>query len=135
MDVHAACDIAIVGSGPVGLFTVFQAGMLGMTSCVMDSLDVKGGQCAVLYPEKPIYDIPGFCNITAQDLVNNLIQQAAPFKPQYILGQTVELIREHDHSFFLTKKRYRVAVHRKRHGNTMQSVAKNIIIHAVKDPL
>ena len=102
MDVHAACDIAIVGSGPVGLFTVFQAGMLGMTSCVMDSLDVKGGQCAVLYPEKPIYDIPGFCNITAQDLVNNLIQQAAPFKPQYILGQTVELIREHDHSFFLT---------------------------------
>lgn len=94
MQVDTSCDIAIVGAGPVGLFAVFQAGMLGMTSCVIDALDVVGGQCSVLYPEKPIYDIPGYSEIKAQDLVDNLYKQAAPFKPVYVLGEMVESITE-----------------------------------------
>ena len=103
MDVHATCEVAIIGAGPVGLFTVFQAGMLGMTSCVIDALDIKGGQCAALYPEKPIYDIPGYKEITAQDLVDKLALQAEPFRPQYIMGQVVEeLMEENESSFILT---------------------------------
>jgi thioredoxin reductase (NADPH) len=83
-------DVAIIGAGPVGLFAVFQCGMLGLTSCVIDSLPEIGGQCTALYPEKPIYDIPGFPNVAAGDLIANLEMQAAPFKPIYHLGQTVE---------------------------------------------
>ena len=80
-------DIAIIGAGPVGLFTVFQAGMLGLKSCVIDILSFVGGQCSALYPQKPIYDIPGFLSITAQELIENLKKQAAPFKPKYFLNQ------------------------------------------------
>lgn len=94
-------DLAIVGAGPVGLFAVFQAGMLGMTSCVVDALDVVGGQCSVLYPEKPIYDIPGYTEIKAQDLVDSLYKQAAPFKPVYVLGHIVEGITEEEGGFLV----------------------------------
>lgn len=83
-------DVAIIGAGPVGLFAVFQCGMLGLKSCVIDSLPEIGGQCTALYPEKPIYDIPGFPNVAAGDLIANLEAQAAPFRPAYHLGQTVE---------------------------------------------
>lgn len=83
-------DVAIIGAGPVGLFAVFQCGMLGLKSCVIDSLSDIGGQCTALYPEKPIYDIPGFPNVAAGDLIANLEAQAAPFKPSYYLGQTVQ---------------------------------------------
>lgn len=82
-------DIVIIGAGPVGLFTVFEAGMMKMKCHVVDSLDFIGGQCTALYPEKPIYDIPGHPNILAEDLIKNLEQQAAPFKPAYHLGQSV----------------------------------------------
>ncbi|MBM3517833.1 MAG: NAD(P)/FAD-dependent oxidoreductase [Alphaproteobacteria bacterium] len=93
----ARADIAIVGAGPVGLFTVFEAGMLGMRCQVFDALDVVGGQCAALYPEKPIYDIPGYPVISAQDLIERLVQQAAPFAPLYRLGARVErLVRTTD---------------------------------------
>lgn len=85
-------DIVIIGAGPVGLFAVFQAGMLKMQAHVIDALDVVGGQCAALYPEKPIYDIPALPSILAQDLVDNLTIQAAPFAPTYHLGQTVETV-------------------------------------------
>lgn len=82
-------DVAIVGAGPVGLFAIFECGMLGLGCHVFDALDVPGGQCMALYPEKPIYDIPGYPNILAADLVDKLLEQAAPFKPVYHLGHPV----------------------------------------------
>ena len=94
MTKHAhTCDVAIVGAGPVGLFAVFEFGMLGMTAHVVDTLEVSGGQCTALYPEKPIYDIPGFPRISAAGLVEQLRAQAAPFKPVYHLGQQVVALR------------------------------------------
>jgi thioredoxin reductase (NADPH) len=83
-------DVAIIGAGPVGLFAVFECGMLGLDCHVVDVLDVPGGQCAALYPEKPIYDIPGYPMIEAQELIARLAEQAAPFKPLYHLGHRVE---------------------------------------------
>jgi Thioredoxin reductase len=87
-------DVAIIGAGPVGLFAIFECGMLGMACHVIDVLDVAGGQCAALYPEKPIYDIPAFPQILAGELIERLQAQAAPFKPAYHLAQQVtELTR------------------------------------------
>jgi thioredoxin reductase (NADPH) len=85
-------DVAIVGAGPVGLFAVFECGMLRLKCHVIDALDSPGGQCVALYPEKPIYDIPGFPRIDAGALVDNLLAQAAPFKPVYHLNQRVDRI-------------------------------------------
>lgn len=82
-------DIVIIGAGPVGLFQVFEAGMLGMSCHVVDTLDAIGGQCVALYPEKPIYDIPGYPEIGAEALIAKLAEQAAPFRPVYHLGQQV----------------------------------------------
>jgi thioredoxin reductase (NADPH) len=82
-------DVAIVGAGPVGLFAVFECGMLKLGCQVIDTLEMIGGQCAALYPEKPIYDIPGYPRILAQHLVDRLAEQAAPFAPVYHLGQQV----------------------------------------------
>ncbi len=82
-------DVAIIGAGPVGLFAIFECGMLGMASHVIDVLDVAGGQCTALYPEKPIYDIPGFPQILGSELIDRLQTQAAPFHPVYHLGQQV----------------------------------------------
>ncbi len=85
-------NVAIIGAGPVGLFAVFQCGMLGMKCHVVDALDEIGGQCTALYPEKPLYDIPGHPEISAGDLITALERQAAPFAPVYHLGQTVETL-------------------------------------------
>src|SRR5690349_10107142 len=82
-------DVAIIGAGPVGLFAIFECGMLRMKCHVIDALDVIGGQCAALYPEKPIYDIPGYPSIDAADLIERLNEQSAPFAPVYHLGQQV----------------------------------------------
>jgi thioredoxin reductase (NADPH) len=82
-------DVAIVGAGPVGLFAVFECGMLRMRCHVVDTLPAPGGQCSALYPEKPIYDIPGYPEIEAQTLIDRLAAQAAPFQPTYHLGQQV----------------------------------------------
>ena len=89
---HHLTDIAIIGAGPVGLFAIFECGMLKMKCHVIDALDEVGGQCAALYPEKPIYDIPGHPAIDAIDLIHKLEAQAAPFEPVYHLGQRVEKI-------------------------------------------
>ncbi|MBL8834550.1 MAG: NAD(P)/FAD-dependent oxidoreductase [Rhodospirillales bacterium] len=90
-----ATDVAIIGAGPVGLFAVFECGMLKMRCHVIDALEMPGGQCAALYPEKPIYDIPGYPKVGALELIENLQAQAAPFAPVYHLGQRVEkLTRE-----------------------------------------
>jgi thioredoxin reductase (NADPH) len=83
-------DVAVIGAGPVGLFTVFECGMLKMSCQVIDALDSVGGQCVALYPEKPIYDIPGYPKIEAMELIERLSEQAAPFKPVYHLGQRVD---------------------------------------------
>lgn len=82
-------DVAIIGAGPVGLFAIFQLGMLGMKAQVFDALDLVGGQCAALYPEKPIYDIPGYPRIDGKDLIDRLAEQAAPFQPVFRLGRKV----------------------------------------------
>ncbi len=82
-------DVAIIGAGPVGLFAVFELGMLKIRAHVIDPLDTAGGQCAALYPEKPIYDIPGYPEIQASELIAQLEHQAAPFEPVYHLNQQV----------------------------------------------
>lgn len=89
-------DVVIVGAGPVGLFAVFECGMVKLRCHVVDVLDHPGGQCTALYPEKPIYDIPGFPRIDAADLVARLQEQAAPFQPTYHLGQQVRSVVPRD---------------------------------------
>ena len=81
-------DILIIGGGPTGLFTVFEAGLLKMKCHILDSLTQPGGQCIELYPKKPIYDIPGYPEIIAGDLIENLLEQIKPFDPSYTLGET-----------------------------------------------
>src|SRR5690606_27858594 len=96
-------DVVVIGGGPVGLFAVFELGLLDLKCHVVDILDRPGGQCAELYPEKPIYDIPGFPIITGQGLVDNLMQQIAPFEPQFHFNRMVTgLERCEDGSFRLT---------------------------------
>jgi len=82
-------DVVIIGAGPSGLFAVFQCGMLGLSCAVFDSLPAIGGQCTALYPEKPIYDIPGLPAVLAGDLIANLAQQIAPFQPVFHLNQQI----------------------------------------------
>lgn len=94
-------DIAIIGAGPAGLFTVFQAGMLKMKTIVIDTLDAIGGQCISLYPEKPIYDIPACPKILAKDLVEALSRQIAPFSPKFLLNQRVDSLIKKDEEFVL----------------------------------
>jgi thioredoxin reductase (NADPH) len=96
-------DIIIIGAGPVGLFTVFEAGLLKLHCHLIDSLPVPGGQCAEIYPKKPIYDIPGFPSILAGELVSNLMEQAMPFKPGFTLGEAaVEITKTADEKFIVT---------------------------------
>lgn len=86
---HIKTDVAIIGAGPVGLFAVFELGMLKIKSVVIDALPALGGQCTALYPEKPIYDIPGYPSVDAAELIKQLEAQAAPFDPDYVLGEQV----------------------------------------------
>jgi thioredoxin reductase (NADPH) len=87
-------DVLIIGAGPIGLFAVFELGLLDMRAHIVDILDKIGGQCAELYPEKPIYDIPGIPYTSAQGLVDGLLQQIKPFNPQYHLGEMVETVEK-----------------------------------------
>ena len=87
-------DILIIGAGPVGLFTVFEAGLLGLECILIDNLDKIGGQCSELYPEKPIYDIPGVPNQTAQEHVEALLEQIKPFNYEVFLNERVDTIEE-----------------------------------------
>jgi len=86
-------DVVIIGAGPVGLFAVFECGMVRLNCHVVDVLDDAGGQCTALYPEKPIYDIPGFPRIEAAELVVRLKAQAAQFRPVYHLGEQVQSLK------------------------------------------
>jgi ferredoxin/flavodoxin---NADP+ reductase len=93
-------DITIIGGGPVGLFTAFYAGMRQASINIIESLPQLGGQLSALYPEKFIYDIAGFLKVSAQDLVNNLIEQMNQFKVDHYLGQTVQTIHRRDDGVF-----------------------------------
>ena len=93
-------DIIIIGAGPCGLFAVFEAGLLKMRCHLIDYLPQPGGQCSEIYPKKPIYDIPGFPEILAGELVDNLMTQIKPFKPGFTLGERVEKISKKD-GFFM----------------------------------
>lgn len=89
-------DICIIGAGPVGLFAVFEAGLLKMRCHVLDVLPQVGGQLSEIYPKKPIYDIPGFPEVNAQQLVDNLMKQIAPFHPTFTLGEKVKTLNKLD---------------------------------------
>ena len=94
-------DIIIIGAGPCGLFTVFEAGLIKLRCHLIDSLPQPGGQLAEIYPKKPIYDVPGFPSILAGELVDNLIEQGAPFKPGFTLGERAEEIEKTDDEQFI----------------------------------
>ena len=107
-------DVAIIGAGPVGLFAVFECGMAKLKCHVIDALDMVGGQCAALYPEKPIYDIPAHTSITGEALIENLSAQAAPFHPVYHLDQQVMRVES------LANGRYRLETS---HGTVIEAGA------------
>ncbi len=87
-------DIALIGAGPVGLFAIFEAGLLKMRCHLIDYLPQVGGQLSEIYPKKPIYDIPGYPSVLAQELVDNLLKQAEPFKPGFTLGERIETLEK-----------------------------------------
>jgi thioredoxin reductase (NADPH) len=92
-------DVLIIGGGPVGIFSIFACGMQNLSCVLVDALDELGGQCAKIYPEKAIYDIPGYPKITGRELVNNLIEQARPFKADIVLNSAIEKIEKEDGIF------------------------------------
>lgn len=95
-------DVLIVGAGPVGLFGVFELGQLNIKCCIVDSLEEIGGQCTALYPEKPIFDIPAYPEISAKSLIKKLDQQIRPFKPRILLNQVVNELCRNDLGFQIT---------------------------------
>ncbi len=94
-------DILIIGAGPTGLFTVFEAGLLKLKCHLIDALPQPGGQCAEIYPKKPIYDIPGFPEVLAGDLVDNLMKQIESFEPGFTLGERADTIEKLDDGTFI----------------------------------
>lgn len=93
-------DIIIIGAGPVGLFTVFEAGLLKLKCHLVDSLGQPGGQLTEIYPKKPIYDIPGYPSVLAGELVDKLMEQIAPFKPGFTLGERAEKLEKTEENLF-----------------------------------
>ena len=94
-------DIVIIGAGPVALFAIFEAGLLKLRCHLIDYLPQVGGQLSEIYPKKPIYDIPGYPSVLAQELIDNLIKQAEPFKPTFTLGERVEKLEKIDERNFI----------------------------------
>ena len=101
-EIHHKTDVIIIGAGPVGLFSVFQLGLLGLKAHVIDILDKPGGQCAELYPEKPIYDIPAAPMITGAELTQKLLEQINPFHPVFHFGQMAEKLEKREAGWRLT---------------------------------
>jgi thioredoxin reductase (NADPH) len=104
-------DICVIGAGPVGLFSVFEAGLLKMRCHVMDALPQVGGQLSEIYPHKPIYDIPGYPEVKAQELVDKLMEQIAPFKPTFTLGERVETVSKQEDGSFIVGTSDHTQVH------------------------
>jgi thioredoxin reductase (NADPH) len=98
-------DVVIIGAGPAGLFSIFQCGMMGLKTHVIDALDFIGGQCSALYPEKPIYDIPAFPSISAEGLIEQLKLQAEPFNPAYHLNQRVVSLESNEGQWQVTTEK------------------------------
>lgn len=94
-------DILIIGAGPTGLFAVFEAGLLKLKCHLIDALPQPGGQCSEIYPKKPIYDIPGFPEVLAGDLVTNLMEQIKPFEPGFTLGERAQTIDKQENGSFI----------------------------------
>ena len=94
-------DIAVIGAGPVGLFAIFEAGLLKMRCHLIDYLPQIGGQLSEIYPKKPIYDIPGYPSVLAQELVDNLLEQAKPFHPGFTLGERIESLEKRGEADFV----------------------------------
>src|SRR5271165_6398144 len=95
-------DVVVIGAGPIGLFAVFELGLLDIKAHVIDILDRPGGQCAELYPEKPIYDIPGLPIVTGQELTDRLLEQIKPFEPVFHFGERVETITRDESGFHVS---------------------------------
>jgi len=110
---HITTDICIIGAGPVGLFAVFEAGLLKMRCHLIDVLPQVGGQLSEIYPQKPIYDIPGFPVINAQELVDGLIKQIEPFKPTFSLGERVDELNRQEDGSFIVRTSEQTEVHAK----------------------
>jgi len=106
-------DICIVGAGPVGLFAVFEAGLLKLRCHVVDVLPQIGGQLIEIYPKKPIYDIPGYPSVLAQELIENLEKQIAPFSPTYTLGERIETFEKLDDNSFMLSTSENKLIHAK----------------------
>lgn len=106
-------DVAIIGAGPAGLFAAFECGMLKLNCHIIDPLEMVGGQCVALYPEKPIYDIPALPQIKASDLIENLKTQISPFSPTFHLGQQVIKIEEGNDECFTLKTSTGNTIHAK----------------------
>ena len=104
-------DICIIGAGPVGLFTVFEAGLLKMRCHLIDALPQIGGQLSEIYPQKPIYDIPGYPEIKAQELIDRLMEQIDPFEPGFTLGERVEELEKQEDGSYIVRTNERTAVH------------------------
>ena len=112
-------DILVIGAGPVGLFTVFEAGLLGLECHLIDNLDKVGGQCIELYPEKPIYDIPGVANQTGKEHIDALLEQIKPFEYTTHLNERVEQIKELEDNFWQVTT-----------NNKKEFITKNVFIAA-----
>lgn len=106
-------DILIIGAGPTGLFTVFEAGLLKLRCHLIDALPQPGGQLSEIYPKKPIYDIPGFPEISAQGLTDNLMEQIKPFEPGFTLGERAETLEKQEDGSFVVTTNHGTAHHAK----------------------
>jgi thioredoxin reductase (NADPH) len=106
-------DIAIIGAGPVGLFAIFECGLLKLRCHLIDYLPQAGGQLSEIYPKKPIYDIPGYPSILAQELVDNLMKQAEPFHPGFTFGERIESLEKKGDRDFILKTNLGTTIHAK----------------------
>lgn len=106
-------DIAIIGAGPVGLFAIFECGLLKLRCHLIDYLPQAGGQLSEIYPKKPIYDIPGYPSILAQELIDNLMKQAEPFNPTFTFGERIETLEKKGDRDFILKTNLGTTVHAK----------------------
>jgi thioredoxin reductase (NADPH) len=106
-------DIAIIGAGPVGLFAIFECGLLKMRCHLIDYLPQPGGQLSEIYPKKPIYDIPGYPTVMAQELVDQLMKQAEPFKPGFTLGERIEELDKRGEGDFVLTTNMGTQIHSK----------------------
>ena len=101
-------DVLVIGAGPVGLFTIHQLGIIGLKAEVVDNLDKIGGQCIELYPDKPIYDIPGIPECTGEELTKSLLEQIKPFKTNFHLNERVQAVSKEKENWKITTNKKKI---------------------------